>query len=713
MSEVQLDQIPEHCRLTVLQAQEFEKISRRELYNRLTEGGSLDWSLAPNPGRGPKEIKVVDARSLSRPEAHQRFLRSIARERMESSEFFGAQSPAAPSDSNIHLTGAGGDASDPLSERGGRTPSSEPGTHQGDLFLSPVAERLPGEYEQKRIAERRLKLVEPVGNGLYRRLGFATKGDYLRATASAHKTSVRSLQRWWDDYRRAGGGVQGLRALMTDKPGPEATGPRLEAWQKHFLDEERLLNHSTRERAYERLIAETGSRQASWGVAHIYQQPTRSAVYRYWASLGEQAPMAAAIEGRSALKAAAMQISRTYADCSSLDRVGVDEWITDVFTYNPARLLKDGKPRVGRAYLVTMLDERSLYPLEAVIAEFPSIEDEIDLLVSVSMQYGVPGLINSDRGRMRGKTFGGQFREFDRDKARSRTDGILDRLGVGRNMPREHNPQGNRLERFHLELARFAKTLPGWCGNSPEERDEFSNAEAAIRQHERWVRGGDGAPATTPLLSQDELLEKVRGFFAWWRNEHYSEGTDMNGLTPQMVFDRNRPAEGFRKVSLELLDAATARVWTNHLVKAGGVIEISEGNYQTTRYYSHELVLIQGERRTVTRSRYDRSKVTVHGIGPEDPAIIAPAQTRVGVSDPELLGQAIAEKEFSRNLLRTALERPAREISSSEVMTGGLSAIRPPRSRDRVEGEMLQPVTSEDVARRALERLMEMEEQAQ
>lgn len=724
VAQVQLDSIPEHCRLTVQQARKFEQISRRETFNRLRAGDRREftWAFAPNlpplgSGRGPKQIKIVDGRSLTpgTPEApgpRESWLRSVARDRMESSPFF---EPRVRSSSDAHLTGAS-DASYPLPVR---TPNPAPeDPHQGDLFLSPVSERMPGEYEQKRVAEWRLKLIEPCANGLYKRLGYATKGAYIEATSAEQRrkgfsVSSRSLHRWYRDYMNAGQGTRGLAALMNDKTGPDSTGPKLEPWQKLFLESERLIAHSTRERAFENLLAETAARQAAHGPGHIYHQPTKGAAFRYWTSLAESVPVAAALEGRSALKAAAMQISRTYADCYTLDRVGVDEWICDVMTYNASELVfrsgdRRGRPRVGRMnYLITMLDERSLYPLDAVLVEEPNAEAEIDLLVSVCLEYGVPGLINSDRGRFRGRTFGGRFREFDRDKAREKTQGILDRLNIGRNMPREHNPQGNRLERFHLEIARFCRTLPGWCGNSPEERDEKSNVEAAVAAHEEWIRG---KRPSTPLLSQDELLAKIKGFFAWWRNEHYSEGTDMNGLAPQMVFDRNRPPEGLRRVTPAELDAVTAVVYREHLIKPGGVIEISEGHGQVTPYFSHELTILPaGERRTVTRSRYDRSKVTVHGLHPDDPPIIVPAVRRVGVSDPELLSHAIAEKKFSRGLLEAAVERPKEDntISSIEMMMRhgrppALDPIAPPRSIDRLK-------TSEEVAREVLA-LWEMQE---
>lgn len=679
-----LDQIPENFQITLDAAKDALGLkSTREVRNRIKEG-RLDWMMAPNPRPGPKTRLVVDLRSLPN-ECREAHARSIAKQRMESSRFFKAHK------------------------------AQEPTPRQGDLFLGELADQMSGAYEQKRVAEFRLKLITPVANGLYRRLGYETKGGYLKTVAAEHKVSVRSLQRWWDTYRDAGAGVRGLQALMNDAPGPEPTGPNLEPWVKLFLDTERLVNRSTREAGYQNLLAEVAARQAAHGVAHIYQQPKRSACYSYWASLGKSAPIAAALEGRSAIKAAAMQISRTYADCYSLDRVGVDEWIVDVLAYDPNLLIypkthkKRGQPRVGRYYLVTMLDERSLFPLDAVLCEMPNRDDEIDLLVNVCQNYGVPGLINSDRGRFRGRVFGGEFRQIDRAKISGALDGILDRLGISRNMPRQHNPQGNRLERFHLELARFTRTLPGWVGADTEERQELSDGDAQQREHEEWIRG---KRPSTPLLSRDELLDKFREFFRAWREDHQSDGTDMQQLTPQMVFERNRHPEGFSQVSREDLDRLTARVYHDRLVQTAGLIEISEGNYVVTKYYSHELLFIQGQRRTVLRSRTDRSRITVLGARPGEKDIIAPVMPRVGTADPELLSQAIAEKTFSGHIIqavvsvrrktedRTSVPRSIDRINPDELLDPG-SVISSSEWMMTHAGRA--PVTSEEVARRAIE----------
>ena len=108
-----------------------------------------------------------------------------------------------------------------------------------------------------------------------------------------------------------------------------------------------------------------------------------------------------------------------------------DEWIVDVLAYDPRHV-----SRVGRYYLLTFLDERSIYPLVWSLVEHPNEQDEINLLCRLIREFGVPGLINSDRGRFRGRTFGGRFLNRERAEMYRERDGILDRLSIARNLPR-------------------------------------------------------------------------------------------------------------------------------------------------------------------------------------------------------------------------------------------------------------------------------------
>ena len=427
-----------------------------------------------------------------------------------------------------------------------------------------------------------------------------------------------------------------MRIWPTDLPGPEpGTGTVLDADMRGHLQDCYLIRKLKPSQCYRSLINYLEGKQNSPGcrVAHLYPIPSRATVERFLRSLD---PIdKAAREGPDALKATLGHIDRTYRGLHSLERVDTDEWITDVLAFDPGKV-----SRVGRYYLLTFLDERSIYPLVWSLVEQPNEQEEINLLSRLIREFGVPGLINSDRGRFRGRTFGGRFISQDRAEMYHERDGILDRLEIGRNLPREHNPRGSRLERFHLELANWARTLPGWCGSDTKQR-RMTDADARVAQHKQWVRTSQGQP---PLLSRDQLLERVNRFMAEFR-QHLSDGNDMDGFAPEAVFRQNIPAGGFRHISDKELAWHTAERF-DVLIGKGGIIQLRDGK----RYSDPQLLSVIGERREVARARHDHEQVSVLPAAKGEEAIIAKRRARVGVNDPDELARQMELQTRLRKL---------------------------------------------------------------
>ena len=170
--------------------------------------------------------------------------------------------------------------------------------------------------------------------------------------------------------------------------------------------------------------------------------------------------------------------------------------------------------------------------------EYPNQEDEINLLCRLIREFGIPKAINSDHGRFRGRIFGGRHLSFDRPQKYAECDGILDRLNIAHNEPRQHNPRGLRLERFHRELATWARTVTGWCGSDTRER-RMTDADQRAEAHKKSIRTGQGE---RPLLSRDQLLERINHFMAEIR-QRPSKGNGMNGFSPEAAFQQNIPPE--------------------------------------------------------------------------------------------------------------------------------------------------------------------------
>lgn len=479
---------------------------------------------------------------------------------------------------------------------------------------------------------RRFRIVQMRLNHNFKAEGYATLGEFDAAIAKREQTSVRNLQRWTLAWKQR----EDLEDLVADRPGPApGTGRVLDAdMRAHLINCWRTKKLKKRQ-CYRSLKNYLETKQDSPGcrVDHFYPIPSRPTCDRFIDSLS--AIDRAARQGADALKAACGHIDRTYRDVPSLGRVDVDEWIVDCLAYDPRHA-----SRVGRYYLLTFLDERSIFPLVWSLVEQPNEQEEINLLCRLIREFGVPSLINSDHGRFRGRTFGGRFLNRDRAEMYPERDGIFDRLDINRNEPKEHNPRGNRLERFHLELANWARTLPGWCGNDTKQR-RMTDADARVALHRQWVRTGQGEP---PLLSRDQLLERFNQFMAEFR-QRPSDGNDMDGFAPEAVFRQNTPAGGLRRISDEELAWKTAEHFSV-LINKGGIIQLRDDK----RYSDPRLLLIQGEHRGAVRLRHDHEQISVLPSAKGEEAIIAKRRARVGVNDPDQLASAMELQNRLRKL---------------------------------------------------------------
>jgi hypothetical protein len=504
----------------------------------------------------------------------------------------------------------------------GDTEPAQPG-----LFPSgPMDEQIAAlglSRSERDVVWRRYRIVQMCLNHNWKAEGSPNLGAFEEVLAVREHTTKRNVQRWIRAWKQG----ENLLDLVPERPGPApGAGAILDADMRAHLIDCWVIKKLNLRQCYRSLIKYLETKQGSPGcrVDHFYAIPSRTTVERFIRSLSTIDD--AAREGADALKTAVGSIDRTYRDLPSLGRVDVDEWISDVLAYDPRHASK-----VGRYYVLTFLDERSLYPLVWSLVEQPNEQDEIDLLVRLIREFGIPGLINSDRGRFRGRTFGGGFLNRDRAKMYQERDGILDRLDIKRNLPREHNPRGSRLERFHKELANWARTVPGWCGSDTKQR-RMTDADERVRLHKEWVRTGQG---TAPLVSRDQLLERLSQFMAECR-QRLSDGNDMDGFAPEAVFRQNVPTGGFRRISDEELSWTTAEYF-NVLIRTGGVVQLRDGK----RYSAPELLLIAGEHRQAVRLRHDHEQISVLPSAKGEDVIIAKRRARVGVNDPDQLASAM------------------------------------------------------------------------
>ena len=387
-----LKEAPQAPWLTPSQVMNFEGVSRREVY-RCMKPGDPRFLVSKDREDGPG--RLINPRTMS-PDAQDRWRQVLMRN--------------AP-------------RSDADSAQLGLLPQTEIDSKIAALSLS---------RSETDVVLRRYRLVDLCLNHNWKTEGYASKGEFLTVLAERNQTSKRSIERWVLAWKQR----ENLLDLVADRPGPApGTGSLLDAdMRAHLIDCWRIKKLTLRQ-CYSSLknYLETKQNSAGCRVDYFYAIPSRTTAERFIRSLS--AIDNAARQGADAMKAAVGHIDRTYRDVPSLGRVDVDEWIVDALAYDPGHA-----SRVGRYYLLTFLDERSIYPLVWSLVEQPNEQEEINLLCRLIREFGVPGLINSDRGRFCGRTFGRRYLNRDRAEMYPERDGILDQLEIGRNNPPRTQP---------------------------------------------------------------------------------------------------------------------------------------------------------------------------------------------------------------------------------------------------------------------------------
>lgn len=657
--------------LEIDEAAEMEEISRQEVYKRIGEVRIFSADRRTIDGRRGTLIPAKTLSEEARARWQKRRLQQLVmRDANVSSSPAVILSPECPRAAETEQTSAHLNA--PLETPQAKSASASNASQMTLLAPSPIDLKIAAlqlSAPEKVVAVGRFRAIQPLVNHDFSALGFTSKSGYVRGVAAQVRVTQKTIWEWYARYRRH----EDIADLANERPGPEPAGvgsQALDAGARAFVKLCWEVEKLSKTQTYRKLLGYLEDKQRGCGLSHAYEFPSSTTVYRFIDSL--DALIQARRQGADALKAALGHIDRRYDDLASLERVDTDEWKYDVLAYD------ENHPKIVRRFwLLTFYDVRAAFPLvwEAVAGNEYEVrrgiaaEDEINLLVRLAREYGLPRAMNSDRGRFRGLTFGGRPLGEQIDKVFAESNGILDQLSIRHNMPREHNPRGSRLERFHRYLSDCCRQIPGWIGSNTRER-KMSPGDEQHREHAEWVRG---QRTSTPLLSRKQLLEETAKWMEEWR-DHESQGTDMRGLSPRAVFVHNTPVEGFRKVSDAELAWATAQHFQNETIEAGGIITLPDG-----KRYSHPLLLlIQGEQRECVRLRDDHSFISVLPARKGEDAIMAPRRVPVGANDPAGLAQAM---EFQARLRKLASEMGAGRIESSghrpAPVRNGPGAIEP------------------------------------
>jgi hypothetical protein len=530
-------------------------------------------------------------------------------------------------------------------------PAQTPHEEERERQIELVKASMPA--SQASACIQRFKYIEPLVNHDFQALGYRNKTTFYRQRAREAGVSQNTMIRWYQKFLVN----ECIADLGNEDTGPpKGTGAVLDASMRAHIKGCWEVEKLTRAQCCRSLESYLSEKQRGTGARWIYDVPHRTTIERFINNelQGDDNPLR---NGADAVHAVAGHMDRKFTDLAALERVESDECRLNRLAYDPQRLFdSDGKPLVARYWLLTFYDCRSIYPVcwslvhgsEFDLKHGISEQDEINLFDYLVRNYGKPAAIHSDRGRFRGKRFGGQaLADKEIDEKFRQADGVLDQLNIAHNMPRVHNPRGTRLERFHRWVADWFRGKPGWIGANHQER-KMTNGDAEFAQHKLWLKGKLAPGECSPLPTYDETMEEVNKMMEAWR-DHSSQGTDMHGLSPRAVFVHNTPQQGFERISEERLNIVTAERYPDEAIAKGGIIELPDGSR-----YSHPLLALlpRGEKRMVIRLRHDHSSISVLPAKNGEEIIVAPRRVRVGGNDPDELArqaerQALIEKTIA------------------------------------------------------------------
>lgn len=621
------------------------RISRQEVYKRC-DTGEIVWIHAQRTAtRGPKKNRRFAFLSLS-PEGQERWFK----EQMARSDTAEANEVTGP------------------------TPPPTPGPDVRALAQSPQAAfgfaKMPAEIrglaipeEQKPLVWKRYAACLALSNGDYRRQGFRRKKDFLDDFAQTEELHPGTVRRWSQIFESSG---RNPASLVNERPGPAPTGPRLDDWQKLFIEQRYFMpQHKPKiKRVWLDLIEETKARQRAWGTGKIYNFPSYDQVRAYVKSRG--AVMEVWRLGGARAVSQSLYLDRTFEDERVGDTLYGDEVQLNAFVYLVRRRMVTVRPW---ALMIMEGRTRTVVAWKIAYSKQQLTGDAVvDLWDSAIRRQGyLPLYWYSDRGGHFRVKLGGTFHVEEREKLLGKVGAGLGFLGVIRKGPRIENPRGNPIERGPNQfVALKAHELPSWCGANTRER-AGTGIDEKLRRHALICAGR--LDEKTELISDEQFEAWFTGAMDEY-NHRPSQANGLDGLAPMAAYrEFAPPAEerARRQVTEEQLELAFAEHYPERLILRGGIIALPDGKRGVVRYDSPLLWAMSGERREVVRPRGDDSAVLVLPARKGEEVIVATKRVRVGTRDAQALAKASERLARMRKLAIAIMPRLDAEEKVAEA----------------------------------------------
>lgn len=276
---------------------------------------------------------------------------------------------------------------------------------------------------------------------------------------------------------------------------------------------------------------------------------------------------------------------RNYESIPPLDYVVMDHRQLDLFCILPDSQRKNGY-KLGRPWLTAAMDMRTRKWLGWALVPTPNSDSIATVLMQVLRQHGRPKSFYWDNGQ-----------DFECDWL----DGVLTALGVHVTHSLVRNARAKNIEPNFKRLAAFERSLPWWCGHTPEARPE--RLEERLKDHEKWEHG----QADKPAFPWVDELAKIVSDILEDLNRRPHTGTGMV----------ERTATGVRRLSPN-------EAWEKLI---GGTVR-EKVRWETLQFLFRE--------RRQIKVRHDAVRLTFHGIpfiyrpgGDFDPLALSPLNGQV------------------------------------------------------------------------------------
>jgi transposase InsO family protein len=691
--------------ITVDEAARFEKITRREVYNRLKPADphyliSRDRSELLGDGtrgsvryrqtvrtsglgarkKGGKAGRLIDPLKMTF-DAQLRWREELLKNSRRLTVDSRQSLPHSPDEARPQRT-----RTNPPQEK-----PSAAAVAQKEMFaitpLEAALRRLP-RPDQRRVAFDRYNMVQPMLDHDFKAIGRRSLTGLAGAIAIANKVSVNTI---WRHYNK-------LKATITpedpegdpcvlanERPGPEVVGPgaavldpSMCAFIKICWETEKL----TRRQCYNKLIGYLEDKQRGCGAAHAYEFPSSTTVQRFINKRlqGDRNPWRLGPEG---IKVAAGHILRAH-DGLAGDAWCIDEWELDGVFYDERKhrqLINYGKSN-PIAHLVSIIDERTTCILGWVLTIALSSEVVLDLVEQTLTRYWRPLEFVSDRGGHFRKNVLGRVVVEQNGELIEKLTGPLGALQIRPRQPREKNPRGNPIERMHRIYADKARQDFGvsWRGANIDERKRLTDIDERVKRHlHEHCKLGELGPQILSIQQAQQIIGK------WVEDINLAdtETDGCRGMTRLAAFRQFQPPAQIveqRKVDDALLTKAFAQYFEDRTIEPGGLIKLPDGKH----YRNPVLDAERGTMRTVARARHDDSAIIVIPDGKGEEPILARRVIPVGTGDHDALAIAYANQQRTRKILsQFAVEREAPpapghpEISNMEYLMSGKRHARP------------------------------------